>query len=248
MLCRILVSVFLSASICWSSGLAANTSVKLYLGNGCFFARQHLFIEEFERKVLNRTDRELTAVNGYGGSTKTGPHGSACYHNAQDFADYGTLGRAEVVQLEVPFESLDKVFAVFFDSFVDSFQPGQWTRPDYYDVGAEYRSLLGVPGGIDNADVLEAMRRSNVHNMTLRAGHGSDPDTFSNNTVLVMDSQKFPFIQAERCLQFHDDSQAKYSASYHALLKVFESEGRVVSTNCPPNYICNSTVGFTAIV
>lgn len=232
----------LLASILQASGLDESTSVRVYFGNGCFFAHQNLFIEGFERKVLNRTDANLSAIAGYAGSPKTGPRGAACYHNPSNFSDYGRLGHAEAVEVEVPFKSLDAAFAVYFDSFVQV-DKGLWSRFDFYDQGAEYRSLLGVPGGIKNDAVMEAVRRSNVHNLTLLPGQGSDPDTFFTNTVFVMDSLQYPFIQAELCLQFHDDSQAKYGDSYHALRKGFERSGRVVSTVCPPNNICNSTKG-----
>ena len=64
---------------------------------------------------------------------------------------------------------------------------GVWVRPDYYDQGGgEYRSLVGIPGGMNNTQVLTAMRNANVHNLTLRAGHASDSDTFSRSTVAAI--------------------------------------------------------------
>ena len=58
----------------------------------------------------------------------------------------------------------------------------------------------------------------------------------------VMDSLEFPFIQAELCLQFHDDSQAVYPAAFHALRGVLERRGRLQPSRCPGNYICADTL------
>lgn len=220
---------------------SSDESIQLYFGNGCFFARQNLFVEKFEQKVLGRKNEQLTSIAGYAGSTRTGEKGSVCYHNPKNFSDYDILGHAEAVLVELPIASLEKAFAVYFGSFIEV-DPGKWDRPDYYDQGSgQYRSLIGVSGGLANAKVLNAMRQANVHNLTLKAGHGSDPDTFLTNTVLVMDSDHFPFIQAELCLQFHDDSIAKYPASYHQLVHGLEQNGRLKPTPCPGNFICNST-------
>lgn len=217
-----------------------NESVRLYFGNGCFFAHQYLFVKGFERKVLGRRDDQLTAIQGYGGSTKTGKHGSACYHNAANYSDYGNLGHAEVVEVVAPLDYLEQAFTVYFSSFVQ-FDEGQWSRPDFYDQGSEYRSVLGVPGGMDNKPILEAIKAADTKNITLRPGLGSDPDTFGANSVYIMDSDKFPFVQAELCLQFHDDSRATYPAAYHNLRYGFEKRGRLASTTCPANYICGGS-------
>lgn len=244
-------NILLLACFCLTTSeivaLADNTSVSLYFGSGCFFARQHLFISEFEQKSLGREDADLTAIAGYAGSTQTGPKDSACYHNSQNFSDYGVLGDAEVVKVEVPLSALESAFAVYFGAFVEM-DGGKWARPDYYDEGAEYRSLIGVPDGVGNKQVMQAMRKANAPNLTLQQGHGSDPDTLVTNTVYVMDSKKFAFIQAERCLQFRDDSIAKYPESYHQLIKGFETRGRVLKTTCPANYICGSTAKLSVEV
>jgi len=56
-------------------------NVSIFLGAGCFWHYQHEFVEA-ERKILNRTDEQLTSLTGYGGSTKQGTKGEVCYHNA----------------------------------------------------------------------------------------------------------------------------------------------------------------------
>mmetsp|Transcript_23679 Transcript_23679/g.67427 ORF Transcript_23679/g.67427 Transcript_23679/m.67427 type:complete len:252 (+) Transcript_23679:85-840(+) len=220
-----------------ASAMLDNMSIRLYFGNGCFFAHQYLLVEGFERNILGRRDDQLTAVQGYGGSAKTGKHGSACYHNAANYSDYGILGHAEVVEVVVPLDYLEQAFNVYFGSFMQ-FDEGQWSRPDFYDQGSEYRSVLGVPGGMENKRVLEAVKAADTKNITLRPGLGSDPDTFGGNSLYIMDSNKFPFIQAELCLQFHDDSQATYPAAYHKLRDSFVKRGRLANTSCPANYIC----------
>jgi len=223
----------------------AEQTVRIYLGNGCFWARQYLFVARLEQAALKRQSAEITALAGYAGSTRTGVDSSACYHNAANFSDYDLLGRAEVVQVDVPGEALDDAFSTFFSSFIE-LSKGIWERPDVFDVGAEYRSLVGIPGGLQNVQAMSALRRANLHNMTLHEGRGSDTDTLGTNSVFIMDSDKFPFIQAELCLQFHDDQVVKYPASYHAVKDVLEKDARIVRTNCPGNYVCNSTAARSA--
>jgi len=223
-----------------ASSLPGDSCVRLYFGSGCFFARQHLFVSEFEQTSLGRKDADLTAIAGYAGSTKTGPNGAACYHNSQNFSDYDVLGHAEAVEVDVPVSSLESAFSTYFGAFIPAGQ-GKWIRPDYYDMGAQYRSLVGIPGGIGNEPVMKAMRAANVRNLSLQLGHGSDPDTLSTNTVYIMDSKQFGFIQAEVCLQFNDDSNAKYPDSYHQLLEGFQTRGRVLKTGCPDNFICSTS-------
>ena len=53
-----------------------------------------------------------------------------------------------------------------------------------------------------------------------------------------MDSTAFPLHQAELCLQFHDNTTAKYPAGYHALQATLLSNGKLRRTTCPKNYIC----------
>jgi peptide methionine sulfoxide reductase MsrA len=212
------------------------SSVTRYFGNGCYWARQNLFVESFEQALLARSADEITSVAGYAGSTRTGD-GLLCYHNEQSVADYGALGHAEAVQLDVPEEWLEAAFGVYFGSFQE-LSKGIWDRPDFYDSGSEYRSIIGVPGGTSNGAVMSAMRQANVPNMSLVAGLGSDEDTFLTNKVLVMDSEAFPFVQAELCMQFRDDTQVKFPEAYHDLKNASQEQGRVVATDCPANFVC----------
>ena len=62
-------------------------------------------------------------------------------------------------------------------------RPHRPTPPDYMDIGAAYRALVGVPGGLlgPHGDAIVAANAA-VHNMTLLEGVGSDPDTIGYNT------------------------------------------------------------------
>uniref|UniRef100_A0A7S2N1D5 Peptide-methionine (S)-S-oxide reductase n=1 Tax=Alexandrium andersonii TaxID=327968 RepID=A0A7S2N1D5_9DINO len=226
----------MAARMLMASAVAVD-AVAMYFGNGCYWARQHLFVSSFEQAVLSRAADQITGVAGYAGSKRTGPGGQLCYHNEHNVSDYGLLGHAEAVHVEVPAASLKEAFSVFFGSFVES-SPGVWDRPDFYNLGAEYRSIVGFSGGIFNEAVMAQMQKANLHNMTLVEGKGSDEDTFQKNKVLVMDSDVFPFAQAELCMQFRDDTQVKYPQSYHELKTASEKQGRVHPTTCPANAVC----------
>ena len=91
----------------------------------------------------------MTSLAGYAGGTKvdraeTGP--LVCYHNMQGVADYGDLGHAEVVGMSIPEWSYGD-FARQYFSLMDL----NGDRPDKGDRGAEYRSLIGLPGGVDSS-------------------------------------------------------------------------------------------------
>lgn len=217
----------------------STSSVRLYLGNGCYWHEQHIFVETFEKDALKRKDTEVTAMTGYAGSTKVGPGGKVCYHNGEGIADYNELGHSEAVALEVPISSVGDLFSVYFKSFLELY-PGLWTRVDPFDQGAEYRALVGFPGGMANDTMVEALKRANIHNMTLVAGTGSDPDTFNDNVVLVMDSNKFPFFQAELCMQFRNGVNEPFPDAYHNLNQTLQKEGRLHVTGCPTPNVCGS--------
>jgi peptide methionine sulfoxide reductase MsrB len=194
-------------------------------------------VESLEQKILRRADGAITALAGYAGSLNTGPHHSACYHNADNFSDYGSLGHAEVIRLGLLPENLEDAFGTFFSSFIQV-EEGHWDRPDFFNVGAEYRSVVGFPGGMTNELAMSALRQANVHNLSLLKGKGADPDTFGLNAVYVMDSNEYGFIQAEPCLQFHDDQTVKYPRSYHDIKGVLTKLGRIANTSCPATYVC----------
>lgn len=70
-------------------------------------------------------------------------------------------------------------------------------RVDPGDRGSEYRSLIGLPGGVKNPMYQAVEAAGNAKGFTLEAGKGNDPDTFGKKLIYVYDSNKFPFYQAE---------------------------------------------------
>merc|ERR1712086_1111928 len=164
------ISLFVESIIC-----STDDTVDVYFGLGCFWHMQHEFIEA-ERSLLNRTDAELTAVTGYAGGTKVGWNGELCYHTwINALGDYGSLGHGEVVGLTIPKDQFKDFAAVYFSEFVDG------TRRDYMDVGAEYRHLVGIPGGI-NSDLyyefIDAQDESGK-NISILEGLGNDADNLN---------------------------------------------------------------------
>jgi hypothetical protein len=67
---------------------------------------------------------------------------------------------------------------------------------------------------------------------------GESPDTLGEGRVYVMDSDAFPPLQAEVCLQFHDDQTVSYPAAYHANLAALMKSGRLRANGCPRNFDC----------
>lgn len=61
------------------------------------------------------------------------------------------------------------------------------------------RSLLGLPGGKNHPMYAQVEAAGKEQGMTLVDGKGNDPDTLGKRLVYVMDSNKFPFYQAEVC-------------------------------------------------
>jgi hypothetical protein len=65
--------------------------------------------------------------------------------------------------------------------------------------------LLGLPGGV-KSDLYPAVEAAaNVKGLKLVEGRGNDPDTLGKKLVYVMDTEKFPFKQAEVYHQFHGE-------------------------------------------
>jgi hypothetical protein len=65
------------------------------------------------------------------------------------------------------------------------------------DKGSEYRSLLGLPGGLNHPMYPEVEAAALEAGFKLQPGKGNDPDTLGKQIVYVMDSNEFPFYQAE---------------------------------------------------
>ena len=194
---------------------------RVYVGMGCFWELQwattRLELSLFARctggdgptfvNPWNATDGSCVAASvtskvGYAGGTGgLGGGGRVCYRcglGCQD--DYDHLGHAEVVQVALETPQLEQQFRALADAFFHEFTgpDGARARPDQtMDRGAEYRSVVGWPGG-RSSPLWPIFERANVHGMELRAGSGDDADLL--NVVWVMDSDLYPFFAGE---EFH---------------------------------------------
>jgi hypothetical protein len=167
-----------------SPALAAEDVQDVYFGVGCFWHIQHEFIEA-ERKLLGRSDHELTAATGYAGGKS---NDKVCYHNLQFIADYGKLGHGEVVGIKLPQDKIVDFARVYFSLFSPS-----GDRVDPQDRGGEYRSLLGLPGGTAHPLYPKVDAVAAEAGFKLEPGKGNDPDTLGKKLVYVYDTKQFPF-------------------------------------------------------
>lgn len=216
-----------------------DSAITAIFGNGCFWGRQHMFTVDFEQAELGRTAAEITSTGGFAGGVHS--EHDVCYHNQNDKYDYAEEGHAEVVQVGLPASKLSAAALLYFKSFVEV-DTNIWGRSDYFDLGPGYRALIAIPGGIGGPH-FGAVQQSNVHNMTLVEGKGSDKDTLGTNSVLILDSASFNFHQADLCLQFHNlqgtaGTPKAYPASYLALTQARIAAGTLRKTSCPTNYVC----------
>lgn len=210
--------------------MAEEPTMKVYFGAGCFWHVQHEFVGE-EVAALKRGPTTISAVSGYAGGQRLGPNGKVCYHNMQNFADYGKLGHAEAVQLEIPESELPRFCKKYFELFGT-----RGYRHDPQDRGGEYRSVLGLPGGVDSPmfSVVEEAAAKSPGGMRLAKGRGDEPDTIGDKLVLVYDSNTFPFYAGELYHQFHNDFMGPaYGQSYNALLTSRFKAGAIGTTGCP---------------
>jgi len=191
--------------------------VRVYFGCGCFWHVQHEFIKE-EITSLCRQDSQLSARTAYAGGLRT-DGGLVCYHNSEDKADYGTLGHSEVVALDIPEDEFEAFAGRFW-----SLCPGG-RRQDAQDTGGEYRSVVGLPGGMDSP--LMAQLRQSADSVELVGGKGDERDTLGTGSVYVYDTADFPAHVAEKYHQFHDDMMASYGRHYNSLRKW------ATATSCP---------------
>mmetsp|Transcript_5916 Transcript_5916/g.8364 ORF Transcript_5916/g.8364 Transcript_5916/m.8364 type:complete len:284 (-) Transcript_5916:209-1060(-) len=208
---------------------AAGAGEDVYFGVGCFWHIQHEFIQA-ERDMLGRGDKELTSLAGYAGGTKTDGEGRVCYHNFKGIADYGKLGHGEVVGMTIPTSKIEDFTKFYFTLY----SPRTGERVDPGDKGGEYRSLIGLPGGLNHPEYAKVEAAANAAGKKLVAGKGNDPDTYQTGLVYVYDSKKFPFYQGEVYHQYHNDFQSPaYGKAYNNLADAAFDDGRIKTTGCP---------------
>mmetsp|Transcript_68769 Transcript_68769/g.139415 ORF Transcript_68769/g.139415 Transcript_68769/m.139415 type:complete len:321 (+) Transcript_68769:84-1046(+) len=212
--------------------VAETSGIDICFGQGCFWHVQRDMVQ-LESQLLARTSgNEVTSITGYAGGLPTqGKKQQVCYHNL-DFPlrDYSRLGHAEAVKVaQVPENQVAAFAKAYLDSVVSEQPAG---RPDAQDVGAEYRAMIGLPGGA-NSSVFPDIVAANAGRLKLAVAQGSDPDTADTQVVWIYDSEQFPFYQAELYHQFHDDIGAKYPASYKSLKDGLLKKGRLRPVSCP---------------
>ena len=205
---------------------ASASNVNIYMGQGCFWHLQHEVVKQ--EATLSRLAGEVTGVSGYAGGKEVGGNGEVCYHNRQMAPDYGRMGHTEVVSVSVPEENVGDFTKAYFDA-ASKYPFG---RADPQDFGSEYRSAIGIPGGVDGP-LFKAVEAANAGRFELLRGQGNDDDTVGTKKVWVYDSNKFPFHQAEIYHQFHDDMLERYSEKYHSLKKLLVSQGTIRKVACP---------------
>ena len=107
-----------------------------------------------EIQILKRSESQLTSRAGYAGGTRLGKDGRVCYHNLSGQDEYGKMGHSEVVGVSIPKSSFKDFCRVYFSLF-----DKKGDRPDQLgDRGGEYRSVVGVPGGWENRDMVGVLK------------------------------------------------------------------------------------------
>jgi len=237
--------------------VAPTPKYDVWFGEGCFWERQYAYvsIELNQTGPFKRTNSTVTSVTGYAGSKLTGTDGLVCYDNDSS-NDYGSLGHCEVVGVQLDQDREAEQFAFLVNDFYNSFTPtaSGFVRPDLPpnlpvgDVGAPYRTVVGIPGGVNGAlhKVLTALNvPRGPYNMTMNL----KPDNTGNktqdelNTVWVMDSNVFPFYRAEQYHQFHSNffpnpqQPPEYPRWYlDDLYQLQVKLGRIPPTGCSDSY------------
>lgn len=206
---------------------AEGTSVNVFFGQGCFWHVQHELVKK-EGSALGRKGGEFTALSGYAGGLKAGDGNRVCYHNLAMAPDYGQLGHTEVVNVSVP----ESMVGEFAKDYFDAASKYPFGRADPQDRGTEYRSAIGIPGGMDGP-LFKQVEAANNGRMELLAGKGNDADTVGTKKIWIYDSDKFPFYQGEVYHQFHDDMLERYSQQYHSLKNTLLEGGKISKVQCP---------------
>eukprot|EP00438_Fugacium_kawagutii_P019233 Skav234681 [mRNA] locus=scaffold3643:9220:10398:- [translate_table: standard] len=227
-------SLFQWGAVTLTSGslpaLAEADGVDMYFGQGCFWHVQRDMVQLESQFLARKSGSEVTSIAGYAGGAAEGKK-PVCYHNlAFPLRDYSRLGHAEAVKVaKVPENQVGAFAKAYLDSVVSEQPVG---RPDTQDAGAEYRAMIGLPGGA-NSSAFSQIVAANNGRLKLAVGQGNDPDTADTQVVWIYDSEKFPFYQAELYHQFHDDIGVKYPASYKSLKDGLLKTGRLRPVSCP---------------
>lgn len=220
-------------------------STSVYFGDGCFWHTQYdTFLVESSTvgPFQGRSHAEITSLVGYSGGRFKSTSGTVCYHGLPG-TDYSRLGHAEAVSVQldaitgsVAQEQLRALAEHYFEHGFNTLDDGRRQRLDPQDMGAEYRNMIGIPGGMDNSELWPIIQETNTYNMPVTRGKGGlDGDTEGEYIVYIYDSNTFPFFRGEAYHQFHRNSVLgrPVPSSYLVDLKqVQEASGRLDSTGC----------------
>lgn len=224
-----------------SNAISEEGLIDVYFGCGCFWHVQHEFVEA-EKKLLGRSETEITARAGYAGGKAGMLNNKVCYHNAMKISDYGSLGHAEVVNLKIPPSQFQNIVVEYCKLFDD-----KGYRPDQMgDVGPEYRNLVGIPGGLNNDMAKQMVETSIVNGDKLDFAKGNGDDSDRRALVWIMDTDKYPFYIAEQYHQFHDGFNfgENYPNSYNNLASKFQTQGKLEKSDCPNGLIGVGALGL----
>merc|ERR1719335_2102645 len=105
----------------------------------------------------------------------------------------------------------------FAQDYVSDAVNYKYGRADPQDQGTEYRSAIGIPGGMDGPLFAQLKATNDGGKVEFVKGKGNDSDTVGTKKIWIYDSNKFPFHQGEAYHQFHDDMRERYSPAYHKL-------------------------------
>jgi len=219
------------------SKIASQTEgTAVYFGNGCFWGRQKQFFD-IETSSLGRNNQTVSATVGYAGGAQAGKDGKVCYYYAPSDTVYEKLGHAEVVGLSLSSGAEEAQFRAFAKEYFTQFQetPFGMIRLDPQDMGAGYRNVIGIPGGVSNTKFMNILGEENTKGMALLPGEGDrGKETDKVNTIWVMDIDKFPFYQAEVYHQFHNGIGKAFPEEYRVgVKKAALQRGLIGSTGCP---------------
>ncbi|OEU11519.1 hypothetical protein FRACYDRAFT_270824 [Fragilariopsis cylindrus CCMP1102] len=193
-----------------------DVATPLYFGVGCFWHIQHEFVEQGEKQMLGRSIHEYTSATGYAGGKSADKE--------------GRVWHGEVVGMTIPQSKIGDFSELYFSLY----NPKTKDRVDPGDKGGEYRSLIGLPGGMSHVMYPSVENAAEKAGFKLVQGLGNDGDTLGKQTVWVYDSNKFPFYQGEIYHQYHNDFQSpNYGKDYNKLADLAFEEGRLKVTGCP---------------
>jgi len=208
----------------------------------------------------------ITSYSGYAGGTppatasasSSRPQG-VCYSSADPDHDYRELGFCEVVRVLLDAEPVlsarrtsgnttaggvgqwahEQMRALADDYFASFDGPdGHRRRPDdRYEHGSPYRSVIGLPGGIDSPLFADVVAANAPFGMLLLPGN-SPNGTEELNVVRILNTSDFPFYIGEMYHQYHlnffQSEGMPYPMNYtEGLWTHMVGRGLVVSNGCP---------------